>query len=162
MMDHTETTQIDYDPKVISYAKLLDQFWEGHSPCSSHSTQYASLIFYHSDEQRKLAEVSKERFAVKEGHRVFTAIRPYERFYLAEDYHQKYYLRAKDELMEPFEKMPLQHFIDSPVAARLNGFIGGHGTPALLQKELPTYGLSEKMQKRLRARVGHSRSGCSA
>jgi len=159
-MDHTETTQIDFDPKTVSYAQLLDIFWDGHSPCSSHSTQYASIIFYHNEEQRKLAESTKEKFAAKEGHRVFTRITPYERFYLAEDYHQKYYLRGHDEMMEPFTDMPLQEFVDSPVVARLNGYIGGHGTPAMLKKELPSYKLSERMQKYLQARIGHSRSGC--
>ena len=56
---HTETIQIDYDPKKITYEELLDIFWESHEPTLSLSSQYASIIFFHNEEQKKIAKKSK-------------------------------------------------------------------------------------------------------
>lgn len=93
MGDHTETVQIDFDPETISYEELLEVFWASHRPTvPPASRQYASIIFTHGEEQRRLAEASKARLEAAVG-RLYTDIVPLERFYLAEDYHQKYYLR---------------------------------------------------------------------
>lgn len=92
--DHSETVQIDYDPERISYEDLLDVFSASHSPTSRPwSSQYASLVLYHTDRQQRLASKSKERYEARTGRRIFTEIRQYSHFYLAEGYHQKYYLR---------------------------------------------------------------------
>ncbi|MGB5616246.1 MAG: peptide-methionine (S)-S-oxide reductase, partial [Desulfobacterales bacterium] len=57
--DHTETIQIDYDPSQVSYNDLLDIFWQNHDPSSrAWSKQYMAAVFYHTDEQKKLAEES--------------------------------------------------------------------------------------------------------
>jgi len=91
MGDHTETLQIDFDPSQISYEELLDIFWASHRPTNPpRSRQYMSAILYHSEEQRRAAEASRDRIAAAIGN-VFTRIAPFERFYLAEEYHQKYY-----------------------------------------------------------------------
>jgi len=60
--DHSETIEIEFDPKKISYKELLDIFWESHEPTvRSFSRQYASFIFFHSEEQKKLAQETKEQ-----------------------------------------------------------------------------------------------------
>jgi hypothetical protein len=60
MGDHTETVQVDFDPGRITYAQLLEIFWASHRPTSRNwSRQYMNAIFYHDDEQRRLAMVSK-------------------------------------------------------------------------------------------------------
>ena len=60
--DHSETVQMDYDPTVISYTKLLDVFWDSHDPSlPSDSKQYMSIIFYHNDKQKELAIESIKR-----------------------------------------------------------------------------------------------------
>lgn len=64
------------------------------------------------------------------------------RFFLAEDYHQKYHLRHHRPLMRELAGLSAQQLVDSTVAARLNGFAAGYGSPALLDRELPSYGLS--------------------
>ena len=57
---HTEAVQIEYDPSRISYQELLDVFWGGHNPTQpAWSRQYASIVFYHDEEQKRLAEASK-------------------------------------------------------------------------------------------------------
>jgi peptide-methionine (S)-S-oxide reductase len=95
---HTEAVEIAYDPSKVSYQKLLDVFWRNHDPlakdrqfCDS-GEQYRAAIFYHDDEQRKLAEQSKKAVQAKFAPRaVQTEIVKAGKFYNAEDYHQDYY-----------------------------------------------------------------------
>ena len=65
------------------------------------------------------------------------------RFYLAEDYHQKYYLRHDSTLMRELADYSPQQLVDSTVAARLNGYVAGRGTAAQLRDELEAFGLSD-------------------
>ena len=94
---HIEAVQITYDPKQVSYEKLLEVFWRNVDPldkggqfCDRGST-YTTAIFYQSEEQKKLAEQSKATIEKKLGKAVVTTIRPAATFYAAEDYHQDYY-----------------------------------------------------------------------
>lgn len=95
---HAETVRVVFDPEIISYSELLDYFWRMHNPTEVNrqgpdvGTQYRSVIFYYSDEQRKIAEESKIAFDDK---RVFdkpaaTQILKAEEFYKGEEYHQDY------------------------------------------------------------------------
>jgi peptide-methionine (S)-S-oxide reductase len=152
--DHSETIQIDYDPQLISYAQLLEVFWDAHNPStSSFSRQYRSAIFYHDETQRRLAEETKKQ-RQRQG-RIYTEIEPFSEFYLAEDYHQKYYLRSADVLMGELRSLfpGEREFVDSTTAARLNGYVGGFGTQDQLDGELESFGLSEQAEKYLRRRV---------
>ena len=94
---HVEAVQIVYDPAKIRYEKLLDVFWRNVDPlddggqfCDRGST-YRSEIFYHGEEQKRLAEQSKNSVEKQLKHPVVTEIRPAATFYAAEDYHQDYY-----------------------------------------------------------------------
>jgi peptide-methionine (S)-S-oxide reductase len=150
--DHAETIQIDYDPTQISYEELLEVFWTSHSPTTRPwSRQYASLIFYHNEEQQRLAVESKNRKGAETGDTVFTEIMPFSDFYLAEDYHQKYRLRQLPELMAEFEAIypDSTDFVNSMAAAKVNGYAGSHGTLAALQAEIDGLGLSPAAQQRL-------------
>lgn len=101
---HTEAVQITFDPEVISYAKLLDIFWHLHDPTTLNrqgndiGSQYRSVIFYHTDEQKQIAEKSKQHM---ENSRVYnskivTDIKPFTSFFKAEEYHQNYYDRNQE------------------------------------------------------------------
>ena len=139
---------------MISYTELLDLFWNAHNPnVLSSSRQYRSAIFFHDDEQRRLAENGKKQ-RQREG-RIYTDIEPLSAFYLAEDYHQKYYLRSVDKLMAELRvRYPQeQQFVDSTTTARLNGYIGGFGTLEQLELELEAFGLSEQAEQYLKKRV---------
>jgi peptide-methionine (S)-S-oxide reductase len=139
---------------VISYAELLDVFWSAHNPATpSLSRQYRSAIFYSDGEQRRLAEESKKR-RQKSG-RIYTDVEPLSKFYLAEDYHQKYYLRSVDDLMgELRAQYPEERqFVDYTTAARLNGYVSGFGTREQLEGELESFGLSEQAEQYIRKRV---------
>jgi methionine-S-sulfoxide reductase len=147
--DHAETIQIEYDPTQISYADLLDLFWNSHTPTTRPwSRQYAYVIFYHNDDQKRQAEESLERMAAQTGEPIFTEIVPFSDFYLAEDYHQKYRLQQVPELLSEFRAIYADgtDFINSTAAARVNGYVGGHGTLASLQAELHQLGLSPEAE----------------
>lgn len=150
--DHSETIQIDYDPTQISYRQLLDVFWSSHNPIyEPWSRQYKSTIFFHSEEQKRLAIETKDSEEARLGRRIFTEIIPFSEFYLAEDYHQKYYLRRESALMEEFSAIypATEDFIASTAAARINGYVGGYGILATLEEEPSIFGLSEAGIKRL-------------
>jgi peptide-methionine (S)-S-oxide reductase len=96
---HAEVVQIKFDPKIISYEEILEIFWKTHDPTTlnrqgaDEGTQYRSVIFYHNEDQRKLAAFYKKKL---EDNNVYddpivTEITPITEFYKAEDYHQNYY-----------------------------------------------------------------------
>ena len=137
--DHTESIEVDYDPSVISYADLLKVFQQSHDPGSrSRSRQYMSAIFYHNEEQKKLAVESLEQEEARTHKKIYTEILPASRFYLAEDYHQKYYLRQRPELIRELKAIyPTdEDFVNSTVAALLNSYLALKGPYAALQAEL--------------------------
>jgi len=96
-----EAVQVIYEPSKITYRELLDVFWKQIDPTDAGGSfvdrgrQYSSAIFYHDDEQKKLAELSKERLSSTKLFEapVVTGILKFTRFYKAEDYHQDYYKR---------------------------------------------------------------------
>ena len=98
---HAEAVQIKFDPKEVSYEKLADIFFKNHNPTTMNKqgpdigSQYRSAIFYHNEEQRKIAEKMKKE--VEKSGRwkqpIVTQIVPATEFYEAEDYHQKYYFK---------------------------------------------------------------------
>jgi len=143
--DHTETVQLDYDPTKVSYAELLEVFWQSHDPSRrSHARQYMAAIFYHSSEQERLARESAARVAAATGRSVRTAILPAGRFYLAEAYHQKYRLRQHPELLRELRAIyPSETDLTaSTAAARLNGYLAGCAGWREVRRHLPELGLS--------------------
>jgi peptide-methionine (S)-S-oxide reductase len=95
---HAESVEIAYDPSRIKYGDLLEVFWTHHDPTTPNrqgndiGTQYRSAVFYHSEEQKRLAERSKEILEKSGLYKkpISTQIAPAGEFYSAEDYHQKY------------------------------------------------------------------------
>lgn len=95
---HAETVRVVFDPKIVSYDDLLDYFWRLHDPTEVNrqgpdiGTQYRSVIFYYSDEQRKTAQESKDAFDAKGifGKPAATQIVPASEFSKGEEYHQDY------------------------------------------------------------------------
>jgi peptide-methionine (S)-S-oxide reductase len=158
--DHSETIQIDYDPAQISYEELLGVFWDSHSPTSRpFSQQYASVVLFHDKEQEMLAKQTKEAEADSRGQQLFTDIRPYSGFYLAEDYHQKYWLQQAPNLIEMFRVIYPEpaDFVNSTAAARVNGYVGGNATLAELQIALEALDLPSEVREELLEKVNSGR-----
>jgi len=119
---HLEVLQVTYNPAVVSYDELLDVYWVNIDPLDpggqfcDRGEQYTTAIFYHSEEQRRLAEQSKEELADSGRfgpQRIHTDIRALETFYRAEEYHQNYY-----------EKNPLRYSL----------YLNGCGRPRRLEE----------------------------
>jgi peptide-methionine (S)-S-oxide reductase len=91
---HAESTQIEFDPKVISFEKILNIFWHTHNPTTLNrqgndvGTQYRSAIFYHDQKQKELAEKSKKELEEEGVYKdsIVTEITPFKNFFIAEDY----------------------------------------------------------------------------
>ena len=93
---HAEVVQIEFDLNEISYDKIIEYFWLCHDSTqfnkqgSDIGTQYRSVIFYFSEEQKKIADESKKNFQKKLSNNIVTEIKKANTFYLAEEYHQRY------------------------------------------------------------------------
>jgi peptide-methionine (S)-S-oxide reductase len=150
--DHTEAILIDYDPTRIPYEALLDIFWESHNPAiSSWSRQYMSAVYFHSEEQKRLAMETKSREEANRKDKIYTDIVPASAFYTAEGYHQKYLLRQRPALMKQFNVISpaTEDFVNSTAAARINGYLGGYGTLTALEAELNTLNLPPETSRKL-------------
>jgi len=94
--NHAEVVKLDFDPKIISYEKILDYFFEIHDPTTLNSqgpdfgTQYRSEIFYLNDEQKNIAKKIIEKYNKKYSGKVVTKISQIKNYCIAEEYHQKY------------------------------------------------------------------------
>jgi peptide-methionine (S)-S-oxide reductase len=100
---HAESVQVEYDPKVISYEKLLAVFWKVHDPTTPNQQgddfgpQYRSVIFFHTEAQRKAALESYQELVKRRAFRapIVTDLQPFRAFYPAEPYHQDYYVHHR-------------------------------------------------------------------
>lgn len=147
---------VEYDPDRVSYEELLEVFWSSHDPGSKvWSRQYRNALFYHNEEQKRLALASKNRIAEESGTTVETDIEPAGAFYPAEDYHQKYALKnSKMFLAELRAFYPDDEKLTaSTAAARINGYLGGYGSVKTFLKEVDSLGLSAEAKKQLLAIV---------
>jgi methionine-S-sulfoxide reductase len=116
---HAEAVQITFDPKQVSYQELLEVFWKTHDPTTMNrqghdvGTQYRSVIFYHSVEQRQAAEALKQELdrSGQVGAPLVTEITKLDQFYPAEDYHQNY-----------FERNPGQGYCSAVIRPKVDKF----------------------------------------
>ncbi|XP_031489597.2 uncharacterized protein LOC116257124 [Nymphaea colorata] len=131
---HTEAVKIVYDKRSVSFTSLCEVFWDTHDPTSKEflqfglSTHLRSAIFYANEGERKEAMQSKVRRQMKLNRRIVTAILPGHslEFFLAENFHQKYYLQKRHiRLCECLNLRSTEQFVDSHVACKLNGYLGG-------------------------------------
>ncbi len=97
---HAEVIQVEFDPKVVTYEKILQMFWDSHDPTTLNAqgddfgTNYRSIILYTDEEQKKAAQKSYQEEKIKKkykGRRIVTELVPLTVFYPAEEYHQNYF-----------------------------------------------------------------------
>lgn len=116
---HFEAVQITFDPSVFSYEKLLEIYWQQIDPTDDggqfhdRGDSYRTAIFYHSKEQKELAEISKQKLSESGIFKkpIVTQILPFTNFYPAEEYHQDFYKKNKEEYLEDRKKSGRDEFI---------------------------------------------------
>jgi len=114
---HAEVCQITFDMNQISFEDLLEIFWKTHDPTTlnyqgnDHGTQYRSVIFYHSENQRQKAEFYKKKLIEEKAFKdpIVTEISEFKNFYKAEDYHQNYFNLNGEE---PYCRYVIQPKVD--------------------------------------------------
>jgi len=98
---HAEVCLVEFDPKIVSYKIILEEFWKMHDPTQVNKqgpdtgTQYRSAIFYYNEEQKNLAEKSKQIEQKNHKEEIATEIISSKEFYKAEEYHQDYFKKHK-------------------------------------------------------------------
>lgn len=139
--------QLDFDPRVLSYEDLVRLACANRRGGRAYSRQYMEAVFCADEAQEDAARRAGIAVPILHG----------ARFYLAEDYHQKYYLRHDKTLMRELESYSPRQLVDSTVAARLNGYIAGRGTVEQLREEQPRLGLSAEATRHLEKIVADRR-----
>ncbi|MCC7477537.1 peptide-methionine (S)-S-oxide reductase [bacterium] len=150
--DHTESIQIDFDPAKISFEELVRQFFTAHAAYRQpYSVQYRSAIFTSSAQQEAVARRVIAELEQKDGRNLYTAIEPAGTFWLAEDYHQKYYLKNDRVFSRELRRLfgnDEAALIHSTAVARLSGLVGGMAPPSLTAANISQLGLSPEAEKR--------------
>ncbi|REB05273.1 peptide-methionine (S)-S-oxide reductase [Sporosarcina sp. BI001-red] len=151
--DHTETVEVDFDPRLVSYEELLKVFWNNHYPNRDayKGRQYLSILRYRNEKQLHDITRIKKEMEASIGEGIETEIAPFESFTLAEPRHQKYYLKRYPKALEQIEVLypDLGMLVDSTFAARLNGFVKGFGTRQDLLTEVKKWPITSDAQQLL-------------
>lgn len=150
----TEAVQVEFDPAKTTLDALLDAFFRMHDPVrGSRSAQYKSALYPHGEAQERAVRAAVAREGERRGERLATAVEPGKPsdFVVAEGYHNKFYLRQDKKLLAALA-VDEAALIDSHVAARVNGFVGGHGSREQLEDEIESYGLGEEARAVVMAR----------
>ncbi|GMT14906.1 hypothetical protein PFISCL1PPCAC_6203 [Pristionchus fissidentatus] len=121
--DHTEVTEVTFDPSVTTYRSILDWFWSHHDPTLHNKKQYQSAILWTNEEEKREAEESTEEQKNKLG-KVDTYVVKLDKFHQAEDYHQKYWLRAQTGILKEL-KLDDNGIATSEIAAKTNAYLAG-------------------------------------
>ncbi|PSL34383.1 peptide-methionine (S)-S-oxide reductase [Planomicrobium soli] len=148
MGDHTETVEVDFDPAILSYEDMLLHFWRNHYPNRDNykGRQYISLLRYHNSRQKAAIDKIKKQMEKELGETIETDIAPFTSFTLAEERHQKYYLKRYPKALDQLEDLyPTANLlVNSTFAARLNGFVKGYGTREELKEEIAGWPIDEQ------------------
>ena len=150
LADHTEALQVDFDPDVLSFADVMALVFKGHDPTRGHfSRQYMAGVWCADDTQLEIALRAGNDAAREAGGKLVTVVEPLDRFYRAEDYHQKHRLRRERDLTAELVARygSDRAMVDSTAAARINGWLRGYRDKALVA----ALGLSSESEALLRA-----------
>uniref|UniRef100_A0AC35U7N9 Peptide-methionine (S)-S-oxide reductase n=1 Tax=Rhabditophanes sp. KR3021 TaxID=114890 RepID=A0AC35U7N9_9BILA len=145
--DYTEVVAVKYDPSAVNYDKLLRVFWKNHDPTVHRKKQYQSAILWQTEEERDKVQASYDAAKIKIGKDIETYIKKFDRFYHAEDYHQKYWLRCQDSVLKALNFKDDKEIIESKLAAKVNAFMAGFDDFELLDQLAVEYAISDDVKK---------------
>ncbi|CAJ0581576.1 unnamed protein product, partial [Mesorhabditis spiculigera] len=123
--DHTEITEVQFDPAVVSYREILAHFWTKHDPTKKEPKQYKSAILYVNDDQKAIAEETSKEVEELKRKPLDTYIQKFDKFYQAENYHQKYWLRGRGGVIHELG-LTDEELVDSYLATKLNAYLAGY------------------------------------
>lgn len=158
LKDHSETTMVQFDPEVITYKDLLKAFWANHEYATPIEKQYKSAIFYNDDSQKAQAEASVKEVEAGtlgnpayQGKQLLTVIEKATPFYVAETYHQKYFLQCNLQLFKELQRQGVYQSIEDVIADRmsasLNGYLACHGDVEGFLAEVDSWPVSFKVKQ---------------
>lgn len=153
MADYTECLEIDFDPQEIGFEEIVKHFWSSHNPNRGNykGRQYLSILLFRDAEQKEMIERVKDSLEKSMKDKIDTEIAPYRGFTLAEKRHQKYYLKRYPKAMDRLLSYYGTHeqLVDATLVARLNSFVKGYGTLAVLKEEMAGWDLSRETKGKL-------------
>ena len=156
LQDHVESLQLDFDPALTSYPKLVQVFFE-HHPCTrANAPKTHPILFFADEQQHREADRALREEASRLGFKPAVSVLPLGHFFVAEPYHQKYHLRQTPALWKEFNQMYPGNqpaILSSSAAMRVNSYLAGFGSAAQLQEELPKLGLSTVAQDEIQKNV---------
>ncbi len=151
MGDHTETLEIDFDPSIISFTDILDVFWRIHNPNRGNyrGRQYLSLLLYHNVDQKRTINEKKAELEKDSPEEIRTEIAAYNGFTLAEERHQKYFLKRYPNAIEQMSELfpNKDEFLQATITARLNGFVKGYCRMSDLREEISNWPIDEDSKR---------------
>lgn len=148
--DHSESIQVDFDPRLIGYAELVKEALAQGNFGPAYSRQYRSVIFYHNDEQKRIAQQAG-----------CPSLEPVGVFTRAEDYHQKYYLQQSGVVKDFYAMFPDdQAFTDATATMRANAIVGGALDRPRVEKLIPQLGVGERTASDLLRLAAEAQPGC--
>ncbi|XP_015788133.1 peptide methionine sulfoxide reductase [Tetranychus urticae] len=151
--DHVEVVELAYENEKTSYEKLLKIFWSNHDPTSKpYKRQYISAIYYHTEEQKNLAEQTMKEQQSKHARPIVTEIAPAGKFYDAEDYHQKYQLRCNPKLLKTLGLNDTT-LKSSELAAKLNGYVCGMKTKQEFEADSKEFNFTDEQRQYILAAI---------
>jgi peptide-methionine (S)-S-oxide reductase len=154
---HTEAIQIEFDPKKVTFEQLLKIFWESHDECGrTWSSQYKAVLWTHGKAQAQVARASAAAQVKARGKKLTTLVAEAPRFWIAEDYHQKYNARRHGGLLSAVlgAKHTEKALRESTAVARINGWVAGHGSKEQILSESKALGFSAAARKELALALG--------
>ncbi len=145
--------QIDFDPSLLSYYALLEHFWNSHNSNRRNykGRQYLSLLLYHDANQLPMIQRVKKQLEALSPMTIQTEIAPFNSFTLAEERHQKYFLKRYPDAVTKLQKLypTFEAFNNATLTARLNSFVKGWITMAALVSEIKTWQIAEAEKEKI-------------
>ncbi|KAK6030491.1 peptide-methionine (S)-S-oxide reductase [Ostertagia ostertagi] len=142
------------------YRQVLDFFWSHHNPAKRRKKQYRSAILYETEDEKKIADLTYDQAKAKYGE-IETYVARLEKFYQAEAYYQKYWLRNNSDI---FDELMLNdnQIINSTLAAKMNAYCAGYTDFSELEELKKEHGLSDSLVERVKqyASTGGDPSAC--
>lgn len=151
---HSEVVEVDYDPEIISYERLVGLFFDFHNETlRPYDQRVKSLIFYRSSEEELVARRLLEGIRIEADDKgVFTELKSYDRFYIGEPKHQLRALKMETSLYDELLQMygSEEDIVFSVLGSKLNAYVSGRGSIDSLELVLDQSALSEASKDRLR------------